>query len=97
VCTSDTLAITLIRVVRDRGMSVPDDVSVVGFDDSLLAALSSPALTSVRVDYTAFGAAASAALLAMIAGDPAPSYDPSPPTLEVRASTARATREMTIT
>jgi DNA-binding LacI/PurR family transcriptional regulator len=90
VCASDTLAIALIRAVRDRGMSVPDDVSVTGFDDSLLATLSSPALTSVRVDYTAFGAAASAALLAVIDGNPAPAHHPSPPTLEVRASTAAA-------
>jgi DNA-binding LacI/PurR family transcriptional regulator len=92
VCTSDTLAIALITVVRALGSSVPHDVSVVGFDDSLLASLSSPALTSVRVDYTEFGAAASAALLAEIGGVQAPSYVPSPPTLEVRASTAPASR-----
>ena len=90
VCTSDTLAIALIAMVRARGLSVPEDVSVIGFDDSVLAPLSSPALTSVRVDYTEFGAAASAALLAEIDGVKAPAYDPSPPTLEVRASTAAA-------
>lgn len=90
VCTSDTLAIALITVARARGLKVPEDVSVVGFDDSLLASLSSPALTSVRVDYTEFGAAASAALLAEIDGVQAPSYSPSPPTLELRASTAAA-------
>jgi DNA-binding LacI/PurR family transcriptional regulator len=88
VCTSDTLAIALIAAARDRGLSVPDDLSVIGFDDSLLASLSSPGLTSVRVDYAEFGAAASAALLAEIDGAPAPPYEPSPPTLEVRASTA---------
>lgn len=88
VCTSDALAIALTTVVRAHGLSVPGDVSVVGFDDSLLASLSSPALTSVHVDYTEFGAAASAALLAEIDGADAPSYNPTPPTLEVRASTA---------
>ena len=88
VCTSDTLAITLIAVARERGLAVPDDLSVVGFDDSLLASLSSPALTSVRVDYTEFGAAVTSALLAEIDGAQAPSYSPSQPTLEVRASTA---------
>jgi LacI family repressor for deo operon, udp, cdd, tsx, nupC, and nupG len=90
VCTSDTLAIVLIAAARDRGVSVPDDLSVIGFDDSLLASLCSPALTSVRVDYTEFGAAATAALLAEIDGVEAPAYKPSPPTLEVRASTAAA-------
>ena len=69
-------------------MSVPDDVSVVGFDDSALAAYSTPALTSVRVDYAEFGAAAAAALLAAIAGDPPPVYSPSLPELVVRDSTA---------
>jgi DNA-binding LacI/PurR family transcriptional regulator len=88
VCTSDTLAIALTRAVHERGLSVPDHVSVIGFDDSLLATLSSPGLTSVRVDYTGFGAAASAALLAVIDGAQAPAYLPPPPTLEVRASTA---------
>jgi DNA-binding LacI/PurR family transcriptional regulator len=88
VCTTDALAIALTGVAGQRGLSVPGDVSVVGFDDSLLASLSSPALTSVRVDYTAFGAAASAALLAEIEGVGAPPYNPSPPTLVARASTA---------
>ena len=88
VCTSDTLAIALITAARERGLSVPDDLSIIGFDDSLLATLSSPALTSVRVDYVEFGAAASAALLAEIDGVGIRPYKPSPPTLEVRASTA---------
>jgi LacI family transcriptional regulator, repressor for deo operon, udp, cdd, tsx, nupC, and nupG len=92
VCTSDTLAIALIGVARERGLSVPQDLSVIGFEDSLLASLSSPALTSVRVDYTEFGAAATAALLAEIDGIQAPTYKPSPPTLELRASTAAANR-----
>lgn len=90
VCTSDTLAIALIGVARGRGLAVPDDVSVVGFDDSLLASLSLPALTSVRVDYTEFGAAVTSALLAEIDGLDSPPYSPSPPTLEARASTAPA-------
>jgi DNA-binding LacI/PurR family transcriptional regulator len=88
VCTSDTLALALVSAARAGGMSVPGDVSVTGFDDSLLATLSSPALTSVRVDYAEFGAAATAALLAVLNGDQAPPYDPSPATLEVRASTS---------
>ena len=63
-----------------------------GFDDSVLAALSSPALTSVRVDYAEFGAAAAAALLARIEGDEQPAYAPSRPVLEVRASTGEPGR-----
>ena len=75
---------------------MPQDLSVIRFADSLPASLSSPALTSVRVDYTEFGAAAGAALLAEIAGAPAPTYNASPPALELRGSTAAANRLMKI-
>ena len=92
VCTSDALALAATAAARDAGLRVPDDVSVVGFDDSPLAALSSPALTSVRVDYADFGAAAAGALLAAIGGEPPPAYSPSSPELVVRASTATARR-----
>jgi LacI family repressor for deo operon, udp, cdd, tsx, nupC, and nupG len=88
VCTSDTLALALVAAARSRGLIVPDDLSVTGFDDSLLAALSSPALTSVRVDYAEFGAAATAALLAVLNGEPVTPYEPSVPVLEVRESTS---------
>jgi DNA-binding LacI/PurR family transcriptional regulator len=92
VCASDTLALAIIAEARARGVAVPDDVSVTGFDDSVLAALSSPTLTSVRVDYAEFGAAAAAALLASIDGEELPAYAPSRPTLEVRASTGEPGR-----
>jgi len=88
VCSSDALALELCLAARSIGLSVPEDLSVVGFDDSALASFASPALTSVRVDYTEFGAAAADALLATIGGAPAPAYSPSAPELVVRASTA---------
>jgi DNA-binding LacI/PurR family transcriptional regulator len=89
VCTSDVLAVAGLAAARERGR----DVSITGFDDSPLAALASPPLTSVRVDYAEFGAAAAAALLAAIAGEPAPPFRGSPPQLVVRASTGQPTRE----
>jgi DNA-binding LacI/PurR family transcriptional regulator len=92
VCTSDPLALAVVSAARDAGLSVPGDVSVVGFDDSPLAALASPALTSVRVDYAEFGAAAAGALLAAINGVDPPAYSPSAPELVARASTATARR-----
>jgi DNA-binding LacI/PurR family transcriptional regulator len=88
VCTSDPLAMGVIHAARSRGLAVPADVSVTGFDDSPLAALASPALTSVRVDYADFGAAAAAALIAAIGGEDAPAYAPAPTQLVIRASTA---------
>jgi DNA-binding LacI/PurR family transcriptional regulator len=86
-CTSDPLALSVLAAARERGLAVPGDLSVTGFDDSPLAELSSPKLTSVRVDYAAFGAAAAAALLASIGDDPPPDHSPPPPELVVRAST----------
>jgi LacI family repressor for deo operon, udp, cdd, tsx, nupC, and nupG len=80
--TSDVLALTLLAAARATGRAV----AVTGFDDSPLAALGVPALTSVRVDYAEFGAAAAAALLHAIEGEaPAPARL-SPPELIVRAS-----------
>jgi LacI family repressor for deo operon, udp, cdd, tsx, nupC, and nupG len=87
-CTSDALALSLISAARERGLRVPDDLSVTGFDDSPLAQLSSPALTSVRIDYADYGAAAAAALLDAIEGGAAAGYSGPPPQLIVRASTA---------
>ena len=51
VCSSDALAFEAIAAARSTGLGVPDDLSVVGFDDSALAAFAAPDLTSVRVDY----------------------------------------------
>ena len=48
VCASDPMALGVIRAARALGRSVPDDVSVVGFDDSPLNAFLDPPLTSVR-------------------------------------------------
>jgi DNA-binding LacI/PurR family transcriptional regulator len=90
---SDALAVAGLAVARGRGLSVPADVSLAGFDDSPLAALAAPRLTSVRVDYGAFGEAAAAALLALIAGEPLPPFEPAPPELVLRESTARAARD----
>jgi DNA-binding LacI/PurR family transcriptional regulator len=86
---SDVIAVAGLSVARSRGIAVPEELSIAGFDDSPLAALASPALTSVRIDYAGFGEAAAAALLAVIAGEPPPPFEPAPPELVVRASTGR--------
>jgi DNA-binding LacI/PurR family transcriptional regulator len=89
VCASDALAIEAIAAAQSAGLGVPSDLSVVGFDDSALAAFAVPSLTSVRIDYVEFGEAAALALLACIAGGRVPEYAPSAPELIVRASTGR--------
>jgi DNA-binding LacI/PurR family transcriptional regulator len=87
VTTGDVLAAAALGAARERGIDVPGDLSITGFDDSPLAALASPPLTSVRIDYAQFGEAAAAALLAAIAGEPVPAFRGAPPELVVRAST----------
>jgi LacI family transcriptional regulator, repressor for deo operon, udp, cdd, tsx, nupC, and nupG len=87
VYTSDLLALAGLGVARDLGFAVPGDVSIAGFDDSPLASLSSPPLTTVRVDYAGFGEAAAAVLLAEIAQTERPRFEPPAAELIVRGST----------
>jgi DNA-binding LacI/PurR family transcriptional regulator len=67
LCFSDALATGVLRAARAAGLSVPADVSIVGFDDSPLARQLDPDLTTVRQDVTAKGRAAAAALIQQIA------------------------------
>jgi DNA-binding LacI/PurR family transcriptional regulator len=50
VASSDLIALGAIRALRRAGMSVPEDVSVVGYDDMLLSRLSTPALSTIKQD-----------------------------------------------
>jgi len=72
VCGSDLMALGAIRAARSRGLSVPGDISVVGFDDSPLMAFTDPPLTTVRQPVVAMGEAAVATLEAEIAGTRGP-------------------------
>ena len=92
VYASDVLAAAGLGVARSHRLAVPGDLSVTGFDDSPLAALAGPPVTSVRIDYTHFGEVAAAALVAAIAGEEPPAFVPAPPELVVRASTAPPAR-----
>ena len=89
VCGSDLMALGAIRAVRERRLRVPEDVSVVGSDDSQLVQFTDPPLTTVRQPVLAMGAAAVRALLDEIAGVPAPRAEyVFRPELVVRGSTA---------
>jgi LacI family repressor for deo operon, udp, cdd, tsx, nupC, and nupG len=90
VCGSDLMALGAIRAARDRGLAVPREVSVVGFDDSPLIAFTDPPLTTIRQPVQAMSAAAVRALLEELAGAPAPKTEfLFQPDLVVRGSTAR--------
>ena len=51
----DPLAIGALQAAQERGLSVPDDLSIVGFDDTAEAALVTPALTTVRQPLAEMG------------------------------------------
>jgi len=63
ICASDVLALGAIRAARRAGMSVPGDVSVVGFDDSGWLNCTDPPLTTVRQPIESMGKAAVALLV----------------------------------
>jgi DNA-binding LacI/PurR family transcriptional regulator len=66
LCFSDAIAVGAVAAIQDAGLTVPDDVSVVGFDDNPVARRSRPALTTVRQDSQAKGRAAAHLLVAAI-------------------------------
>lgn len=68
ICASDLMALGVIRAARSRGLRVPEDISVIGFDDSALIAFTDPPLTTVRQPVQAMGKAAVSALLSEING-----------------------------
>jgi LacI family repressor for deo operon, udp, cdd, tsx, nupC, and nupG len=94
VCSSDQLAIGLISGLRELGLSVPSDVSVVGFDDIGPAPYAVPALTTIRQDREALGRKAAQMLLKRLGSDICEQDETAtlPVTLIERASTAPAPR-----
>ncbi len=65
---NDLMAVAGISAARQRGVRVPDDLSVVGFDDSELSAYLTAPLTTVRTDAYSWGKAAGTAMLAKVDG-----------------------------
>ncbi|MGI6158142.1 MAG: LacI family DNA-binding transcriptional regulator [Saccharofermentanales bacterium] len=68
-CANDLIAVGAMKVLRAAGKAVPDDVSVVGFDDSSVASLVTPALTTVRQPVHDMGVHAMELMMACIEAD----------------------------
>ena len=66
---SDVVAIGVMSALQAAGLSIPDDVAVVGFDDIFLAAHTQPALTTIRVPAYGLGWTAAEVLISLIEGD----------------------------
>ena len=85
---NDQMALGLIKALHDGGLSVPDDLSVVGFDDLPEAPFFIPGLTTVRQDFEAVGQRCMETLLALIRGEGDIAPAPVIPELIVRRSAA---------
>ncbi|HUY47961.1 MAG TPA: LacI family DNA-binding transcriptional regulator [Streptosporangiaceae bacterium] len=88
LCANDHMALGLIRALSEHGRRVPDDVSVVGFDDIPEAGYFLPPLTTVRQDFGELGRRALDTLVGLIFGQTAAgSAEPVAPQFTVRSST----------
>ena len=85
---NDSTAIGAIRAFRDAGLRVPEDISVVGYDDIPSAEYERPALTTVRQPLDKMGQLAAEVLLRAIEGDSQPNRILVEPEMVVRSSTA---------
>ncbi|MEV4536944.1 LacI family DNA-binding transcriptional regulator [Asanoa sp. NPDC049518] len=84
----DLTAMGVLQALNESGRRVPDDVALVGFDDSFLASVATPAMTSVRQPVEHMAAMATRALLAGETGPNWQHIEPAP--LQIRRSSAAA-------
>ena len=66
---ADIIAVGAMRYLRSRGIRVPEDIAIVGFDDSVLATMATPPLTTVRQPVEELGRTTTWRLLAQLAGE----------------------------
>lgn len=88
-CANDEMALGVCRAAASLGVRVPEDLSVVGFDDAPLAQIATPTITTVRQPVTELASLATHAVLRLIAGDVPVTGRTLPNRLIVRSSTAR--------
>ena len=87
---NDLMAMAGMSLALSRGVDVPGDLSVTGYDDTEISAHLQPSLTTISTDVTEWGRAAANGLLEVIAGRPLPDVGLEPPRLVVRDSTGPA-------
>lgn len=85
-CAADFLALGVLNACRALGVRVPEDLSVVGFDDNEWAPYLQPPLTTIRQDRRGIGEGAAELLLTLLSGDSVPGRVGVPVALVERAS-----------
>lgn len=88
LCGNDEVAIGVARALQDRGLEIPNDVSVVGFDDQPFARMWRPALTTVSQDFVGLGRRAFGLLAHWLETGQPPADSRVVPSLVLRESTA---------
>jgi LacI family transcriptional regulator len=91
LCFNDVSAMGTIRALHESGLRVPEDVSVLGFDDIQSASYQVPSLTTIRQPLQQMGSTAARMLLKKLASESTPKLIEIDPELIVRESTAQAT------
>ncbi len=89
MCASDLYAVMLMAAFYDRGIKVPEQISIAGVDDNLLGMLHRPALTTVHQDVSEKGRIAAETLLKQIRGEKTERQIILPATLVIRDTVAR--------
>ena len=86
-CYNDMTALGVLRSIQTRGLRIPEDISVVGFDDLFFASYTQPALTTVRQPMRQMGKMAMESLLRLMSGQESAEAIQLPAELIVRQST----------
>jgi LacI family transcriptional regulator len=95
IASNDWTAIGALNAIASAGLRVPQDISLVGFDDIPLVSYTTPPLTSVQISAADVGSVAFEALFGLIAGDRVEGAVYQIPTkLVVRASTAKPRKRL---
>ncbi|MDV7143463.1 LacI family DNA-binding transcriptional regulator [Tropicimonas sp. TH_r6] len=87
IATSDLHALTALTCLQSAGLTVPEDVSVIGFDDLSFSARIAPGLTTLAQDMPEIASAAVAHLMQQLDGAPVPAARIVPMALRIRGST----------
>lgn len=88
LCANDFMAMGALRAVTERGMKVPEDISIVGYENLDICQYMTPALSSVELHYDLLSVKAVRLLLDMITGESGPEGYSISPEFVVRESTA---------
>ncbi|WP_053365181.1 LacI family DNA-binding transcriptional regulator [Bacillus sp. FJAT-27245] len=91
-CASDIMALGVLKAAKSLGLKVPEDVSVIGYDDIILASYSNPPLTTVSQNFFELGYQAAHLLLNMLEGKSEPQIVTMQTKLVIRDSAAKNRR-----